>query len=56
MKLGRIIRFTPKQVRVEWTYKGNKGTVHSQNAPRYANQCVRVEGPDLTMYLLSGDY
>ena len=56
MKLGRIIRFTPKQVRVEWTYKGNEGTVHSQNSPRYANQCVRVEGPDLTMYLLSGDY
>ena len=56
MKLGKIIKFTPQQIRVEWTYKWRDGTVHSDSAPRYANQCVRVEGPDLTMYLLSGDY
>ena len=56
MKLGKIIRFSPKQIRVEWTYKGNRGTVGAMDASRYSNQCVRVEGPDLTMYLLSGDY
>jgi hypothetical protein len=56
MKLGKIIKFTPKQIRVEWTYKDYRGNVGSDSAPRYANQCVRVEGPDLTMFLLSGDY
>ena len=56
MKLGKIIRFSPKQIRVEWTYKGNHGTVGHTDTSRYSNQCVRVEGPDLTMYLLSGDY
>jgi len=55
MKLGKIIKFTPQQIRVEWTYKW-RDAVHAKSAPRYANQCVRVEGPDLTMYLLSGDY
>lgn len=55
MKLGKIIKFTPLQIRVEWTYKW-RDTVHSESATRYANQCVRVEGPDLTMYLLSGEY
>lgn len=55
MKLGKIVKFTPKQIRVEWTYKW-RDEVHSQSAPRYANQCVRVEGPDLTFYLLSGEY
>ena len=56
MKLGKIVKFTPKQIRVEWTYKSYRGIVESTSAPRYANQCVRVEGPDLTMYLLSGEY
>jgi hypothetical protein len=56
MKLGKVIRFTPKQIRVEWTEKSYRGVVASNSAPRYADQCVKVEGPDLTMYLLSGDY
>lgn len=58
MKLGKIIKFTPKQIRVEWTYKATwrNNEILSDSAPRYANQCVRVEGPDLTMFLLSGDY
>lgn len=55
MKLGKIVKFTPKQIRVEWTYQWS-GKVHAQSAPRYASQCVKVEGPDLTMYLLSGEY
>ena len=56
MRLGKIVKFTPKQIRVEWTYKNYRGEISSDSEPRYANQCVKVEGPDLTMYLLSGDY
>ena len=56
MKLGKIIKFTPQQIRVEWTYKSYRGDVGSDSAPRYSSQCVKVEGPDLTMYLLSGEY
>lgn len=56
MKLGKVIKFTPLQIRVEWTYKNYRGIVDTESAVRVANQCVRVEGPDLTMYLLSGDY
>ena len=56
MKLGKIIKFTPKQIRVEWTYKWRDGSVHNDSAPRYARECVKVEGPDLTLYLLSGEY
>jgi hypothetical protein len=56
MKLGKIIRFTPKQLRVEWTYKSHRGGIAASDASRYSNQCVKVEGPDLTMYLLSGEY
>ena len=56
MKLGKVIRFTPKQIRVEWTYKSHCGDIRSNDASRYSNQCVKVEGADLTMYLLSGDY
>ena len=56
MKLGKIIKFTPQQVRVEWTYKSYNGSIGTADASRYADQCVRVEGPDLTMYLLSGEY
>lgn len=56
MKLGKIVRFTPKQIRVEWTYKSHRGGIGSSDASRYSNQCVRVEGADLTMYLLTGNY
>jgi hypothetical protein len=55
MKLGKVVKFTPQQIRVEWTYKW-KGQVHSRDTIRHSSQCVRVEGPDLTMYLLSGDF
>jgi hypothetical protein len=55
MKLGKIIKFTPQQIRVEWTYKW-RDRVHAESAPRYSSQCVKVDGPDLTMYLLSGEY
>jgi hypothetical protein len=55
MKLGKVIKFTPQQIRVEWTSK-YRDQVHYRNTTRYSSQCVRVEGPDLTMYLLSGDY
>jgi hypothetical protein len=50
MQLGKIIKFTPKNVKVEhpgW----RPGTVTT--TLRESNQCVRVEGPDLTFFLLS---
>lgn len=58
MKLGKIIKFTPRQIRVEWTYKASwrNNEILKDSAPRYSSQCVKVEGPDLTMYLLSGEY
>ena len=49
LKLGKIIRFTPKQIRVE--YPGYNGRV--TDTLKYSHQCVRVEGPDLTFFLLS---
>lgn len=56
MKLGKVIKFTPLQIRVEWTYKSYRGEVETDSAVRVSTECVRVEGPDLTMYLLSGNY
>ena len=56
MKLGKIIRFTPRQIRVEWTYKVRDGEIRTRDAARYSKECVKVEGEDLTMYLLTGDY
>lgn len=49
MKLGKIIKFTPKNVKVE--HPGWRGaTTTTLRAP---GQCVRVEGLDLTFFLLS---
>ena len=49
MKLGKIIKFTPKNVKVE--HPGWRGAMTT--TLRAANQCVKVEGPDLTFFLLS---
>ena len=50
MKLGKIIKFTPKNVKIEHPgWRADKMT----STLRAANQCVRVEGPDLTFFLLS---
>jgi hypothetical protein len=56
MKLGKLIKFTPLQIRVEWSYKSYKGEVKNDSTTRYSKECVKVEGPDLFMYLLSGEY
>jgi hypothetical protein len=56
LKLGKIVKFTPQNMRVEWTRKGYRGNVETTNTLRTVKECVKVEGPDLTMYLLSGDY
>lgn len=48
MTLGRIVSFSPKMVRVvyqDW-YK------QEQESSRYPGELVKVDGPDLTMYLL----
>jgi len=49
MKLGKIIKFTPKNGKVE--HPGWRGAMTT--TLRAANQCVKVEGPDLTFFLLS---
>jgi hypothetical protein len=50
MKLGKIIKFTPKNIKIEhpaW----RPGTMTT--TLRVADQCVKVDGPDLTFFLLS---
>ena len=49
LKLGKIVKFTPKQIRVE--YPGWRGEITS--SVRYPKEVVKVEGPDLTFFLLS---
>ena len=56
LKLGKITKFTPKNMRVEWTRKSYKGTVDTQDTLRTVKECVKVEGPDLFVYMLSGEY
>lgn len=48
MTLGRVVAFSPKMVRVvyqDW-YK------RDQESSRKPGELVKVDGPDLTMYLL----
>jgi hypothetical protein len=51
--LARVIAFTPKQVRVSflntWNY-GKEGFY--TELLQYGEQLTKVDGPDLTMYLL----
>jgi len=49
MKLGKVVKFTPQQIRVEYPGWRNELT----STTRYSKECVRVEGPDLTFFLLS---
>ena len=56
LKLGKIIKFTPKNMRVQWSRKGYRGDVTTEETIRAVKECVKVEGPDLTMYLISGEY
>lgn len=48
MRLGRIISFTAKMVKVKFA----RSSVYDEEAFRYPSQLVKVDGPDLTMYLL----
>ena len=53
MKLGKIIKFTPQNIKIEhpgWNWRNNGGMTSTLRA---ADQCVKVEGPDLTFFLLS---
>lgn len=50
LKLGRIIKFTPQQIRVEYpSWRAGEMT----SSVRYSKEVVKVEGPDLTFFLLS---
>ena len=49
MYVGKVIKITPKQVRVVdmlSKYRDDTGYL------KYTNQCVLIGGPDLTMHLL----
>jgi hypothetical protein len=48
MTLGRVVAFSPKMVRVVYRSWGNTDSESS----RYPGELVKVDGPDLTMYLL----
>jgi hypothetical protein len=56
LKLGKIVKFTPKNMRVQWSRKDYRGNVSNEDTLRTVKECVKVEGADLTLYLLSGDY
>ena len=56
LKLGKITKFTPKNMRVEWSRKNYRGGIDTEDTLRQVKECVKVEGPELTMYLLSGEY
>jgi hypothetical protein len=51
--LARVIHFTPKQVRVSfmntWNHSGDGYYTELLQGP---SQLTKVDGPDLTMYLL----
>jgi hypothetical protein len=56
MKLGQIVKFTPQNVKIRWTRKDYRGNIITKDTYRPSKECVRVDGPDLTFYLLSGEY
>jgi hypothetical protein len=53
MKLGKIVKFTPKSVKIEHPGRNWRTGSDMLLTLRAAGQCVRVEGPDLTFFLLS---
>lgn len=51
--LARVIAFTPKQVRVSFMNTWNFGAEgHYTELLQSGSQLTKVDGPDLTMYLL----
>jgi hypothetical protein len=56
MKLGQVVKYSKQSIRVQWSRKYFSGRVAHEETYRDPKECVRVEGADLTMYLLSGDY
>jgi hypothetical protein len=56
MKLGQVVKFTPQNVKIRWTRKGYRDQVETEETLRRSSECVKVEGADLTFYLLSGEY
>jgi len=61
MKLGQVVKYSKQSIRVQWSrkyYSQMHKTIRVAHEETYRNpkECVRVDGPDLTMYLLSGDF
>ena len=53
MKLGKIIKFTPQNVKIEHPGRNWRNNSTMITTLRPSGQCVRVEGADLTFFLLS---
>ena len=53
--LGTIIKFTPKQVRIEYAVKTKYGSFTS-TVLNLSTNTIKVDGPDLTMHLLRRGY
>lgn len=61
MKLGQVVKYSKQSIRVQWSrkyYSQMHKTTRVAHEETYRNptECVRVEGADLTMYLLTGDF
>ena len=50
--LARVIKFTPKQVRVAFMNTWNYPDGYYTELLQHPTQLTKVDGPDLTMYLL----
>ena len=52
LTLARVIKFTPQKVRVVLKHPGSNST---KEMVQDSTQLVKVDGPELTMFLLKGE-
>lgn len=52
LQLGKVIKLTPKNVRVSFVRRSGWRKGAEDTAVRPAQDIVKVDGPDLVMYLL----
>lgn len=50
--LGRVIKFTAQKVRV--AYQRHKNSDSVSDIIQHSSQLIKVDGPELTMFLLKG--
>jgi hypothetical protein len=51
MLIGTVVKFTPKMITVKTVGTGWQG----YEARKYSSDVVKIEGPEVTMYLLRMD-